>query len=119
MESLEAVEGDSENLNESEYRNKNVKVSFDNRLSNEDNIAFTIATFRMAIQEFMYGGLFGRDDYELDQQHRDAKKKFVLDKLKRYGIDVDKLLDQVNSLKTGDFNYPPKEEKPDRGPFGV
>jgi hypothetical protein len=115
MESLEAVESDSENINEARgpLQNKMTPVYFDDSLSNDPNVAFAIEAFISSIRHLLYIGDVGAAG------GGSAKEKFILDKFKRYGIDLKKLKSQLYSIKTGDFNYPPKEEKPDRGPFGV
>jgi len=107
MESLEAVESDSKSLNE-DLKKHNTTVYFTNDLSNDDRIALGIKRLSMAIFQLT------RDD--LDDGL--AKRKFILDKFKQCGIDLEKLQSQVFNIKRGDFNYPP-EKKPDRGPFGV
>ena len=109
MESLEAVGGNSESLNElSEYQTKSIEVRFDDRHSNDPRIAFAIKNLIDAVMHLTLSG-------DLD----DDKRKFVQDKLKQYGINLEQLqntLLQKVSKPQGQFNYPP-EEKSNTGPF--
>ena len=122
MESLEAIERDSESLNEffvdsprlskTKWQTKSVDVTFNDELSNDEQIAFAIQSLRNAIWNLTSSG-------DLD----DDKRKFVQDKLKGYGINInnlEKLRTRLYRLKARDFNYPPAEKSnTGPGPFDV
>lgn len=118
MESLEAIESDSESLNEGEYQMKNVEVRFNDKYSDDPHIALAIEKFKDALRDLeMVGSHLKNPRPGPDYKPGDAedKSEFVLKKFKRYGIDIERLYSILAKIENGAFNYPP--EKSNVGPF--
>ena len=120
MESLEAVESDSERLNEAgDYQFKNVEVAFNDRYSNDPHIAFAIEKLKDALWDLKLIGkhIETRPSITLAGE-RQAMRDFVLKKFKRHGFDIEKMFDKMIRIPEGDFNYTHTEKSDSSGQGG-